>query len=49
MGTIVGQAKNWTYPKIGATKLRDFTATNADNFFRELGQVLLHSMQQGFV
>ena len=40
METIVGQAKNWIYPKIGATKLRDFTATDADNFFRELGQVL---------
>ena len=37
---IVGQAKNWIYPKIGATKLRDFTATDADNFFKELGQVL---------
>ena len=40
METIVGQAKNWIYPKIGATKLRDFTATDADNFFKELGQVL---------
>jgi hypothetical protein len=49
METIVGQAKNWIYPKIGATKLRDFTATDADNFFRELGQVLLHAMQHGFV
>jgi hypothetical protein len=46
METIVGQAKNWIYPKIGATKLRDFTATDADNFFRELGQVLLHAMKQ---
>jgi hypothetical protein len=27
-------------PKIGATRLRDFTATDADNFFKELGQVL---------
>ena len=49
METIVGQAKNWIYPKIGATKLRAFTATDADNFFRELGQVLLHAMQTGFV
>jgi len=40
METIVGQAKNWIYPKIGARKLRDFTATEADNFFNELGQVL---------
>ncbi len=38
--TIVGQTSNWIYPKIGATKLRDFTATEADNFFKELGQVL---------
>lgn len=40
METLTGQAKNWIYPKIGATKLRDFTATDADNFFKELGQVL---------
>jgi site-specific recombinase XerD len=40
METIIGQAKNWIYPKIGATKLRDFTATDADSFFKELGQVL---------
>jgi hypothetical protein len=40
METITGQAKNWIYPRIGATKLRDFTATDADNFFRELGHVL---------
>jgi hypothetical protein len=32
METLVGQAKNWIYPKIGARKLRDFTATDADNF-----------------
>jgi hypothetical protein len=49
METIVRQAKNWIYPKIGATKLRAFTATDADNFFRELDQVLLHAMQHGFV
>ena len=40
METLTGQAKNWIYPKIGATKLRDFTATDADNFFKGLGQVL---------
>jgi integrase len=40
METLTGQAKNWIYPKIGATKLRDFTATDADNFFKELGQKL---------
>ena len=40
METLTGQAKNWIYPRIGATKLRDFTATDADNFFKELGQML---------
>jgi integrase len=40
MKTLTGQAENWIYPKIGARKLRDFTATEADNFFKELGQVL---------
>ena len=40
METLTGQAKNWIYPKIGTTKLRDFTATDADRFFKELGQVL---------
>jgi integrase len=40
MDTIIGQAKNWIYPKIGKTKLKDFTATDADKFFKELGGVL---------
>jgi hypothetical protein len=40
METLTGQAKNWIYPKIGARKLRDFTATEADNSFKEIGQVL---------
>jgi integrase len=40
METLTGQAKNWIYPRIGATKLRDFTATDADRLFKELGQVL---------
>jgi integrase len=35
-----GQAKKWIYPKIGATKLKDFTATDADRFFKELGKHL---------
>ena len=38
METITGQAKNWIYPKIGTTKLREFTATDADKFFKELGE-----------
>jgi hypothetical protein len=40
METITGQAKNWINPKIGATKLKDFTTTGADNFFKELGLLL---------
>jgi integrase len=40
MATITGQAKNWIYPKVGRTKLKDFTATDADNFFKDLGGVL---------
>jgi transposase InsO family protein len=28
------------YPKVGVRKLKDFTATEADNFFEELGRVL---------
>ena len=39
METIAGQAKNWIYPKIGTTKLKDFTATDADKFFKELAEV----------
>jgi integrase len=40
MATITGQAKNWIYPKIGRTKLKDFSATDADRFFRQLAEVL---------
>jgi integrase len=40
MATITGQAKNWICPRIGKTKLKDFTATDADKFFKELGGVL---------
>jgi integrase len=35
-----GQAEKWIYPKIGATKLKDLKAPDADKFFRELGQAL---------
>ena len=35
-----GQAEKWIYPKIGATKLKDFRAADADRFFKELGKVL---------
>jgi hypothetical protein len=40
MATFHSQAKKWIYPKIGATKLRDFTATDADRFFKQLCKVL---------
>jgi integrase len=40
MATLHSQAKKWIYPKIGSTKLKDFNATDADRFFRELGEVL---------
>src|SRR6266567_4647246 len=40
MATITGQAKNWIYPKIGTTKLKDFTATDADKFFAVLAKAL---------
>ncbi len=35
-----GQAEKWIYPKIGATKLKDFTVTDAERFFRQLATVL---------
>jgi integrase len=34
------QAEKWIYPKLGATKLKDFKATDADRFFKDLGKVL---------
>lgn len=36
MDTITGQAKNWIYPRIGATRLKDFSATAADRFFQQM-------------
>jgi len=40
MATYRGQAEKWIYPKIGATKLKDFKATDADQFFRDAATVL---------
>ena len=37
MAIYRGQAEKWIYPKIGATKLKDFKATDADRFFKDLG------------
>ncbi len=42
-GTVAiyrGQAEKWIYPKIGATKLKDFKATDCDRFFKDLGKAL---------
>ena len=35
-----GQAEKWIYPKIGATKLKDFKAADADRFFKDIAKVL---------
>jgi len=35
-----GQAEKWIYPKLGAAKLKDFKATDADRFFKDLGKAL---------
>jgi len=40
MDTITGQAKNWIYPRIGATRLKDFSATTADRFFQQIAPSL---------
>jgi integrase len=40
METFRGQARNWIYPKIGKTKLKEFSATDAELFFNELGKHL---------
>src|SRR5580692_8738265 len=36
LATWHSQAKKWIYPKIGSTKLRDFTAADAEKFFEQL-------------
>jgi integrase len=40
MATYRGQAEKWIYPKIGATKLADFKATDADRLIRDAAKVL---------
>ena len=40
LATYRGQAEKWIYPKIGRTKLKDFKATDADRFFRDVAKVL---------
>ena len=36
LATWRSQAKKWIYPKVGSTKLRDFTAADAEKFFEDL-------------
>jgi integrase len=43
MATYRGQAEKWIYPKIGATKLKDFKATDADRLLRAVAKVLSKS------
>jgi integrase len=38
--TITGQAKNWIYPRIGARKLKEFSATEADRYFHQIAPFL---------
>src|SRR6266568_6856742 len=40
MATYRGQAENWIYPKLGARKPKDFKATDADRFLRDVAKVL---------
>ena len=40
VATYRGAAEKWIYPAIGATKLKDFKATDADRFFRNAAKEL---------
>ena len=40
MQTLTGQARKWIYPRIGATKLKDFSATDAVKFFQQIAPFL---------
>ena len=43
LATYRGQAEKWIYPKLGRTKLKDFKATDADRFLRDVAKVLSKS------
>jgi hypothetical protein len=43
MATYRGQAEKWIYPKVGAKKLAEFKATDADRFLRDVANVLSKS------
>jgi integrase len=40
VGQYRGQARKWIYPRIGKTKLKDFRATDADQFFKTIATQL---------
>jgi integrase len=40
VATYRSQAEQWIYPRIGAAKLKDFKATDADRFFRDAAKAL---------
>jgi integrase len=40
MATLRGQAKNWISPRIGKAKLGEFSATDADEFFKAIAEHL---------
>jgi integrase len=40
LATWRSQANKWIYPRVGTTKLKDFTAADADRFFGELAASL---------
>jgi integrase len=46
MATYRGQAEKWIYPKLGATKLKDFSATDAERFFLDVAKMLGKSSMQ---
>jgi integrase len=43
MATYRGQAEKWIYPKIGAKKLAEFKATDAERFLRDIAKALSKS------
>jgi hypothetical protein len=40
MVTMTGQARKWIYPRLGATKLKDLSATDVDKFFQQIAPSL---------
>jgi integrase len=40
MATLIGQAEKWIYPRIGPAKIKNFSATDAEAFFRQIARHL---------